>query len=91
VDIVDAREPSLRGSNPEELEIDFETLRPSTLRELERYVASCLKKPVGRPSGKQLPDDAPKRKGGGGGGSRITDQQALSEKKHVRPAILAHK
>ena len=36
VDIVDAREPTLRGSNPDELEIDFETLKPSTLRELEK-------------------------------------------------------
>ena len=44
VDIVDAREPTLRGANPDELEIDFETLQPSTLRELERYVASCLKR-----------------------------------------------
>lgn len=44
VDIVDAREPNVRGSNPDELEIDFETLQPSTLRELERYVASCLRR-----------------------------------------------
>lgn len=30
--------------NPNEIEIDFETLPESTLRELERYVASCLQK-----------------------------------------------
>jgi len=42
VDIVDAREPTLRGQTPDELEIDFETLRPSTLRELERLVLVLL-------------------------------------------------
>jgi len=44
VHIIQSREPSLRDSNPDELEIDFETLKASTLRELESYVASCLKK-----------------------------------------------
>lgn len=39
-----AREPSLKDSNPDEIEIDFETLKPSTLRELEKYVSTCLKK-----------------------------------------------
>lgn len=37
------REPSLKDSNPDEIEIDFETLKPSTLRELEAYVMTCLK------------------------------------------------
>ena len=44
VHIIQSREPSLRDSNPDEIEIDFETLKPSTLRELERYVTSCLRK-----------------------------------------------
>lgn len=44
VHIIQSREPSLRDSNPDEIEIDFETLKPSTLRELERYVSSCLRK-----------------------------------------------
>ncbi|XP_055640274.1 homeotic protein female sterile-like isoform X2 [Toxorhynchites rutilus septentrionalis] len=44
VHIIQSREPSLRDSNPDEIEIDFETLKPSTLRELESYVASCLRK-----------------------------------------------
>lgn len=44
VHIIQSREPSLRDSNPDEIEIDFETLKPSTLRELESYVASCLKR-----------------------------------------------
>lgn len=50
VHIIQSREPSLKNSNPDEIEIDFETLKPSTLRELERYVSSCLrkkKKPAG--------------------------------------------
>ncbi|KFO69593.1 Bromodomain testis-specific protein [Cuculus canorus] len=44
VRIIQSKEPSLRNSNPDEIEIDFETLKASTLRELERYVAACLRK-----------------------------------------------
>ncbi|KAJ8038400.1 Bromodomain testis-specific protein [Holothuria leucospilota] len=49
VHIIQSREPSLKDSNPDEIEIDFETLKPSTLRELERYVMSCLKKKPRKP------------------------------------------
>ncbi|ENN75314.1 hypothetical protein YQE_08091, partial [Dendroctonus ponderosae] len=49
VHIIQSREPSLRDSNPDEIEIDFETLKPSTLRELECYVASCLRKKPRKP------------------------------------------
>ena len=49
--IIQAREPSLRDTNPEEIEIDFETLKPSTLRELERYVMTCLRKKPRKPYG----------------------------------------
>merc|ERR1719203_1781568 len=44
VQIIQQREPALRDSNPDEIEIDFETLKPSTLRALEHFVASSLKK-----------------------------------------------
>uniref|UniRef100_A0A8C9SSP9 Bromodomain containing 4 n=1 Tax=Scleropages formosus TaxID=113540 RepID=A0A8C9SSP9_SCLFO len=44
VHIIQSREPSLKNSNPDEIEIDFEMLKPSTLRQLERYVSSCLRK-----------------------------------------------
>jgi len=49
--IIQAREPALKDSNPDEIEIDFETLKPSTLRELEAYVMSCLKKKPRKPYG----------------------------------------
>ncbi|XP_066530164.1 bromodomain-containing protein 2a [Hoplias malabaricus] len=49
VHIIQSREPSLRDTNPEEIEIDFETLKPSTLRELERYVMTCLRKKPQKP------------------------------------------
>uniref|UniRef100_A0A1B0DHZ5 Uncharacterized protein n=1 Tax=Phlebotomus papatasi TaxID=29031 RepID=A0A1B0DHZ5_PHLPP len=55
VHIIQSREPSLRDSNPDEIEIDFETLKPSTLRELENYVASCLRKKTRKPYCKFLP------------------------------------
>uniref|UniRef100_A0A0N5AWY7 Bromo domain-containing protein n=1 Tax=Syphacia muris TaxID=451379 RepID=A0A0N5AWY7_9BILA len=48
VKIIEARE-ALRDFNPEEIEIDFETLKPTTLRELEAFVASCLKKKPRKP------------------------------------------
>ncbi|XP_047215679.1 bromodomain-containing protein 4-like isoform X1 [Girardinichthys multiradiatus] len=54
VHIIQSREPSLKNSNPDEIEIDFETLKPSTLRELERYVSSCLKKKKKVPAEKAI-------------------------------------
>lgn len=55
VHIIQNREPSLRDSNPDEMEIDFETLMPSTLRELESYVAQCLRKKTRKPYCKSHP------------------------------------
>jgi len=52
--IIQAREPALKDSNPDEIEIDFETLKPSTLRELEAYVMSCLKKKPRKPYGNDM-------------------------------------
>jgi hypothetical protein len=43
VSIIQKREPSLRNSNPDEIEIDFEKLADGTLRELQRFVDSCLR------------------------------------------------
>ncbi|XP_047425903.1 bromodomain-containing protein 3-like isoform X2 [Mugil cephalus] len=44
VHIIQTREPSMSSTNSDEIEIDFERLKPSTLRELEQYVRSCLYK-----------------------------------------------
>merc|ERR1711953_191763 len=44
VSIIQQREQSYRDSNPDEIEIDFEQLKPTTLRELDKYVSHCLKK-----------------------------------------------
>ncbi|KAM7410570.1 hypothetical protein PAMA_001821 [Pampus argenteus] len=44
VHIIHARESSLRDSAPEEIEVDFEMLKTSTLRALQTFVAACLKK-----------------------------------------------
>ncbi|XP_006140218.1 bromodomain testis-specific protein isoform X2 [Tupaia chinensis] len=54
VHIIQSREPSLRNSNPDEIEIDFETLKASTLRELEKYVAACLRKRPLKPFAKKI-------------------------------------
>jgi bromodomain testis-specific protein len=55
VHIIQSREPSLRNSNPDEIEIDFETLKASTLRELEKYVLACLRKRSLKPQGRPGP------------------------------------
>ncbi|CAL8079381.1 unnamed protein product [Calicophoron daubneyi] len=44
VQIIQQREPAHRDCNPDEIEIDFETLQHTTLRELEKYVKSVLQK-----------------------------------------------
>ncbi|NXK31916.1 BRDT protein, partial [Piprites chloris] len=54
VHIIQSREPALRNSNPDEIEIDFETLNASTLRELEKYVATCLRKRQRKQQAKRL-------------------------------------
>nr|XP_054597252.1 bromodomain-containing protein 4 isoform X2 [Nothobranchius furzeri] len=64
VHIIQSREPSLKNSNPDEIEIDFETLKPSTLRELERYVSSCLRKKKKVPAEKNIESVASSKKAG---------------------------
>lgn len=54
VNIIQAREASLRDANPEEMEIDFETLKPSTLRALESFVTTCFRKRPKKPSRESL-------------------------------------
>uniref|UniRef100_A0A667WM63 Bromodomain, testis-specific n=1 Tax=Myripristis murdjan TaxID=586833 RepID=A0A667WM63_9TELE len=44
VDVIQARESSLQHVSPEEVEIDFEKLKPSTLRAVQRFVMRCLRK-----------------------------------------------
>lgn len=44
VNIIHARESCLRDSTLEEIEVDFELLKPSTLRALQMFVAACLRK-----------------------------------------------
>ncbi|XP_041914257.1 bromodomain-containing protein 3a isoform X9 [Alosa sapidissima] len=71
VHIIQTREPSLRDSNPDEIEIDFETLKPSTLRELEKYVKSCLQKKQRKP--------LQKGSGPGSGPSRASGSSSSSD------------
>lgn len=52
VNIIKAREPMLRDTDPEEIEIDFETLKPTTLRALETFVITCLRKKPKEPGRK---------------------------------------
>ena len=52
VHIIQSKEPNIKGNNPDEIEIDFETLKPATLRELEKYVNSCVKKKAKTPAKK---------------------------------------
>ncbi|KAK5898669.1 hypothetical protein CesoFtcFv8_008223 [Champsocephalus esox] len=69
VHIIQTREPSLKNSNPDEIEIDFETLKPSTLRELEKYVCTCLKKKKKTSAEKPLDTVATTKAGSSSSGS----------------------
>lgn len=42
--LLQKHEPLLKDTKPDEIEIDFETLRPITLRALEHFVKTCLRK-----------------------------------------------
>lgn len=42
VNILHKLEPSICAADPDEIEIDFAILKPSTLREMKQYVRSCL-------------------------------------------------
>ena len=42
--LLQKHEPLLKDTKPDEIEIDFETLRPITLRALEHFVKNCLRK-----------------------------------------------
>uniref|UniRef100_A0A3B3ZTW2 Bromodomain containing 4 n=1 Tax=Periophthalmus magnuspinnatus TaxID=409849 RepID=A0A3B3ZTW2_9GOBI len=76
VHIIQSREPSLKNSNPDEIEIDFETLKPSTLRELERYVSSCLRKKKKAP---EKPLEAMSKKTGSSSESSGSSSDSESE------------
>lgn len=52
VHIIQRKEPTLKDSSPNEIEIDFDTLKVSTLRDLEKYINNVLKSK--RPSCKSL-------------------------------------
>lgn len=73
VQIIQTREAALRDSNPDEIEIDFETLKPSTLRALERFVASSLRK---KPKKKKAVDGGGKKDAGGGGAAAANNAAA---------------
>ncbi|XP_060775713.1 bromodomain testis-specific protein isoform X3 [Neoarius graeffei] len=57
VNIIKAREPMLRDTDPEEIEIDFETLKPTTLRALEAFVMTCLRKKPGQKNPRKPKDE----------------------------------
>ncbi|XP_060088165.1 LOW QUALITY PROTEIN: bromodomain testis-specific protein [Heteronotia binoei] len=55
--IIQSREPLLQPSDPDEIEIDFENLKASTLRELEKYVLACLRKRPKKHSAKRSKEE----------------------------------
>ncbi|XP_056606006.1 bromodomain testis-specific protein isoform X1 [Triplophysa dalaica] len=64
VSIIKAREPMLRDTDPEEIEIDFETLKPSTLRALGCYVMTCLQKETKEADRKKNQNNSKKKETG---------------------------
>ncbi|XP_066530305.1 bromodomain-containing protein 4 isoform X3 [Hoplias malabaricus] len=95
VHIIQSREPSLKNSNPDEIEIDFETLKPSTLRELERYVSSCLRKKKKPPVAEKTMEamSAAKTKGsssdsGSSSESSTSDSEESESGKIISPNVI---
>ncbi|XP_063056601.1 bromodomain testis-specific protein isoform X4 [Engraulis encrasicolus] len=72
VAIIKAREPALRDTNPEEIEIDFEMLKLSTLRTLQAFVQTCLRKRRKNPDPEKK---AQKSKGEKSGSKKEADKQ----------------
>ncbi|KAM3875790.1 bromodomain testis-specific protein [Diretmus argenteus] len=85
VTLIQAREPSLRDANPEQIEIDFETLKPSTLRVLQSFVQTCLRKRTKNASKEKLakPNGAHAEtlKDGGGRSQAVSKEQSSATKK----------
>ncbi|VDO10681.1 unnamed protein product [Rodentolepis nana] len=81
VQIIQQREPSHRDCNPDEIEIDFETLQHSTLRELERYVKAVLQK--AKPARKY------NKKSNSGSGVGVSTKDTLKKKdeQHIDPHL----
>merc|ERR1740129_2149003 len=75
VQIIQQREPSLRDSNPDEIEIDFETLKPSTLRALESFVTQCLRKKPRKKKGEGK-KETKKEEAGESSGSGVAKQKS---------------
>ncbi|CAI4221589.1 unnamed protein product [Auanema sp. JU1783] len=61
VSIIESRE-ALSDFNPEEIEIDFETLKPATLRELDAFVSTYLIKKNRKPAATKSATDIDARK-----------------------------
>ena len=55
--LLQKHEPLLKDTKPDEIEIDFETLRPITLRALEHFVKNCLRKDRAKQDKKRLVTD----------------------------------
>lgn len=85
VQIIQQREPSHRDCNPDEIEIDFETLQHSTLRELERYVKAVLQK--AKPARKYNKKSNSGGGGGGGGNVSTKDTMKKKEEQHLDPHL----
>ncbi|KAM3863707.1 bromodomain-containing protein 4 [Diretmus argenteus] len=85
VHIIQSREPSLKNSNPDEIEIDFETLKPSTLRELERYVSSCLRKKKKGPVEKPMEAMPASKKAGSSSESSGSSSDSEAEETGIIP------
>ncbi|XP_035763327.1 bromodomain testis-specific protein isoform X2 [Neolamprologus brichardi] len=92
VKIIHTRESCLRDSTLEEIEVDFEMLKPSTLRALQRFVAECLTKSI-----KNVTKKRPKPTGAmqtaklkdGGTSQTVGKDQHLTGKKRSSAQVVA--
>ncbi|XP_045904849.1 bromodomain testis-specific protein isoform X1 [Micropterus dolomieu] len=94
VNIIHARESCLRDSTLEEIEVDFELLKPSTLRALQMFVAACLRKCNKNVSKKKLVKPTAEKQTGklqDAGRSQVAkkEQRLIKKKKPVAKVMVS--
>ncbi|XP_030584258.1 bromodomain testis-specific protein isoform X2 [Archocentrus centrarchus] len=92
VEIIHSRESCLRDSALEEIEVDFDMLKPSTLRALQRFVGECLSRSIKTGTKKRAKPTGGTQTGkltNGGTSQAVCKEQHLTGKKKASARVVA--
>ncbi|CBY19338.1 unnamed protein product [Oikopleura dioica] len=88
VTIIQKHEPNLKDTKPDEIEIDFETLRPVTLRALETFVKRVLRESRDSRPSKSSSDSSSSESGSDSSDSETSEtEQEEQKKKSLSPEL----